>query len=242
MATYANGRLPDSALAVIPGTKERVRADLVEQTAALRDAFQARFGKPLVVTDAYRTYAQQVSLKATKGVYAATPGTSNHGWGQAIDFGSRVNVEGSEEYRWMLDNAPRFGWTHPLWARDGNPLNGQQEPWHWEAVAVPVSNYRTTGGSVPAVPNPTAPTPIDPNTAEGDTMILVHHVNGKDQAYYTWTPLGGLQAVPPSPVNADLEVFKKVLPTVQVTGDVGLHPFVRATEKHVAGSKKNLGV
>lgn len=159
---YANGRLPSSVLSLIAGTNKRLRTDLVPQTNALRAAFHDRFGKPLTVTDAYRPYAEQVALRASKGSFAAIPGTSNHGWGQAIDFGSGVNIEGSPEYRWMRANAGRYGWSQPLWARDGNPRNGQQEPWHWEAVAVPVSNYKPVGGSVPTAPKPTTPAPIDP--------------------------------------------------------------------------------
>ena len=35
----------------------------------------------------------------------------------------------TEEYKWLLANAPKYGWHHPSWAqKDGsNP-----EPWHWE--------------------------------------------------------------------------------------------------------------
>src|SRR5690348_12429569 len=106
MPALENGRLDDALLGVIPGTSRKVLAQLVPQTAALRDAFQEHFGKPLVVTDAYRDFATQVQVKLEKGPYAATPGKSNHGWGRAIDFGSMVNVEGSPEYLWMKANAP----------------------------------------------------------------------------------------------------------------------------------------
>jgi hypothetical protein len=163
MAVILNGRLPDAMLGTIPGTARRVLAQLVPQTAALRAAFAARFGKPLVVTDDYRTYEEQVRLKIEKGPYAATPGYSNHGLGRALDLGSGVNLEGSPEYLWMKANGPRFGWFHPRWAEDKDPSNGQQEPWHWEAAAtaVPVSNYTQTGGQVPSAPStgPVAPIP-----------------------------------------------------------------------------------
>jgi hypothetical protein len=29
----------------------------------------------------------------------------------------------------MLQNAPRFGWIHPDWAKQGG---NREEPWHWE--------------------------------------------------------------------------------------------------------------
>jgi hypothetical protein len=178
--TALNGRLPASQLATIPGTNRRLLAALVPQTAALRAAFQGAFGKPLVITDAYRSYAEQVTLKATKGVYAATPGTSNHGWGRAIDFGSGVNIEGSPEYRWMKAHAPTYGWTHPRWAEDGNPANGQQEPWHWEAAPTPVSSTAWSGATVPTTPGVTAPTPIEEDDMYTDAD------RARDEATYNW--------------------------------------------------------
>jgi len=106
---------------------------------------------------------------------ASTPGQSNHGWGQAIDFGSGVNTSlTSPEYLWMRANAPRFGWTHPEWARRSAFL----EPWHWEGVAVPglVSNPGAgVGGTVPGV-DPTgpilAPRPVTPPEDDMLTLIL----------------------------------------------------------------------
>ncbi|MDM8084758.1 M15 family metallopeptidase [Cellulomonas cellasea] len=160
---YANGRLPASALAVIPGTSRRVRADLLPQTIALRAAFREQFGRDLIITDGYRSYEEQVATKALKGSFAATPGKSVHGWGAALDLGSGVNFSlTSPEHRWMRENGPRFGWVNPDWARDSNPANGQFEPWHHEAVGVvPVSSYISLPGAVPHIPGVSAPTPID---------------------------------------------------------------------------------
>lgn len=55
-ATYLNGRWPDSALAWVPGTNARVRADAAAQVTAFCQAFEARWGVPLVITDGYRPY------------------------------------------------------------------------------------------------------------------------------------------------------------------------------------------
>jgi len=130
-----NGRLPDSLLAYL-GWPEADHLRLIPAAAAsitrLAAAFEAAFSKPLYLSDAYRTYAQQVSLKVIKGVFAATPGTSNHGLGLAIDVASRVNVDGSAEHRWFEANALPYGWVNPAWAQDYNSNNGQHEPWHWE--------------------------------------------------------------------------------------------------------------
>lgn len=176
MAAYQNGQLPSSALATIPGTSRQVRADLVGAVAELRRRFAARFGKTLTVTDGYRPLADQRRIffdryvqQASGGGYygdvrfyegrryvrkkgtasASTPGQSNHGWGQAIDFGSGVNSSlNSAEYLWMRANAPALGWTHPEWARKASFL----EPWHWEGVPVAGFVSNPIGGSEGSLP------------------------------------------------------------------------------------------
>ncbi len=60
---------------------------------------------------------------------AATPGTSNHGWGLALDLGGGINSWGTTERAWMVANAPAAGWISPDWAQPGR---GKEEPWHWE--------------------------------------------------------------------------------------------------------------
>jgi len=98
---------------------------------ALNKAFKAKFGNNISITSSYRSYAAQVATKAAKGSLAATPGTSNHGWGRAVDLGSGINHFGSATYNWMMENAPKYGWVKPDWSRQGgvNP-----EPWHWEYI------------------------------------------------------------------------------------------------------------
>jgi LAS superfamily LD-carboxypeptidase LdcB len=89
----------------------------------------ATAGSPLCVTDSYRSYAEQVDVYQRKPGLAAVPGTSNHGWGQAVDFCGGIQTAGSAAYRWMEANAGRFGWVHPEWAR---PAGSKPEAWHWE--------------------------------------------------------------------------------------------------------------
>ena len=77
----------------------------------------------------YRTLAEQRHLAYTKGGLAATPGTSNHGWGLAVDL-CTAETRNSDVYTWLTENGPIFGWTNPGWAlRTGV---GPYEPWHWE--------------------------------------------------------------------------------------------------------------
>lgn len=135
MVTYANGKIPLTALERLPWDE----ADhLYLMSAAARSLgrvawrFELRFGKPLLITDAYRTYESQVRLRDQKGTWAAVPGTSVHGKGLAIDAASRINIENSAEHRWFVETAREFGWVWPVWASDWNAGNGQHEPWHME--------------------------------------------------------------------------------------------------------------
>lgn len=129
--TGANGQLPDSALAPIPfATGKRLTPEAAADLGRLNEAYKAHFGRNMSVTDAYRTLAKQKELKAgSKAKLAATPGTSQHGWGKAVDLGGGINTFGSEEYVWMKLNAPAYGWNHPSWAE---PSGSKPEPWHWE--------------------------------------------------------------------------------------------------------------
>jgi LAS superfamily LD-carboxypeptidase LdcB len=64
-----------------------------------------------------------VGLAAAKGLYAdgglaAVPGTSNHGWGLAVD----VDTDQAGAQQWMQANGHRFGFVEAV----------RREPWHWE--------------------------------------------------------------------------------------------------------------
>lgn len=127
---HENGRIPLDNLAVIPwASAHRLRADAVTALVALGDEYRAKFGRDLSITDSYRTYEEQVKVKAEKGWLAATPGTSNHGWALALDLGGGIQFFGTAEHKWMVENASRFGWALPSWAQ---ATGSKPEPWHWE--------------------------------------------------------------------------------------------------------------
>jgi LAS superfamily LD-carboxypeptidase LdcB len=92
-------------------------------------AYSATFGAPLCITDSYRSLDAQVDAHHRKPRITAVPGTSNHGWGLAVDLCGGINVLGTAQTAWMQANAAHYGWLQPGWARAGghNP-----EPWHWE--------------------------------------------------------------------------------------------------------------
>jgi LAS superfamily LD-carboxypeptidase LdcB len=129
-AQYANGQIPDHLLSELPWAPGSVlRADAAHQLALLNEAFAAHFGRDLAITDSYRSYADQVAVKRSRGRWAAQPGTSNHGYGVAVDLGGGIASFGSAEYEWMRANAGEFGWENPAWAQQGG---SKPEPWHWE--------------------------------------------------------------------------------------------------------------
>lgn len=118
---YDNGDIPQDALKrIAPG--HYLRADAAQAFRAMRRAAR-KDGVRITLTDSYRDFATQVALarpvsEGGKGLYsegglAAVPGTSEHGWGLAVDVG-----EGRE---WLAKNADRFGF-------EGIP----REDWHFQ--------------------------------------------------------------------------------------------------------------
>jgi hypothetical protein len=127
---YPNGAIPLSALCPLWGaTGQYLRADAAFAYGQLSHSYAVRFGAPICITDSYRSYASQVDLFARKPGLAAVPGTSNHGWGTAVDLCGGIESFGTVQHEWMLVNAPLYGWFHPSWAE---PTGSRPEPWHWE--------------------------------------------------------------------------------------------------------------
>jgi hypothetical protein len=117
---FSNGRIPVDALAPIPGG-EFMWAPAAEAFTRMADD-AARAGITLPVVDAYRPYEDQVRLADELGLYsqgglAAVPGTSQHGWGRAID----LELD-DEALAWMRTNAAAYGFHETV----------PREPWHWE--------------------------------------------------------------------------------------------------------------
>ncbi|MGX7826912.1 D-alanyl-D-alanine carboxypeptidase family protein [Actinokineospora sp. 24-640] len=128
---YPNGLIPAAALCPLGVGGHALRCDAAGAYRAMSEAFGAAFGGPLCITDSYRTFSAQVRLYGQKPALAAVPGTSNHGWGLAVDLCGGAQSFGSPEYRWLAANAAVFGWSNPAWAQPGR---GREEPWHWEFI------------------------------------------------------------------------------------------------------------
>jgi hypothetical protein len=115
-----NGKFGDSELAAIPGGR------LAKEAAANWLALRAEGGKklgiwiaPLGDRSSYRTYEDQVHFwnlyQSGRGNLAARPGTSNHGWGNAVDLADppsmRKVVDGlGAPYGWHWGEAPSENW------------------------------------------------------------------------------------------------------------------------------------
>lgn len=122
---YENGRIPAGALTEIGSTGHRLAAPAATaMDGLLRKAQQD--GVKIGITDSYRSYEEQVDLVQRKGLYsqgglAAKPGTSDHGWGLAVDLDLDAKAQ-----TWMRANAGRFGFAE----------NTPREPWHWKYTGV----------------------------------------------------------------------------------------------------------
>src|SRR5690606_33617414 len=106
---------------------------------AAADAFRAMQaaaaaeGIHISLGSGYRSYSQQAAVKESKPHLAASAGRSIHGWGLAADVNG-VGGFNTKAYRWLQENALRFGWTNPSWARAGG---SKPEHWHWEFIGGP---------------------------------------------------------------------------------------------------------
>lgn len=123
---FQNGRIPTKNLKAIGQGSHRLETGAADAWVAMRAAAAAD-GVTLKLTDSYRTYDAQVSVRQRKGhkVATAKPGTSVHGWGRAVD----ADVNDPATLAWLQQNAAEFGWRNPAWAqKKGKSF----EPWHWE--------------------------------------------------------------------------------------------------------------
>ena len=120
LRSYGNGRIPAAALTSVGIGHHRLAGPAARGFIAMTEE-AASSGIHIGVTDSYRNYDQQVDLARRKGLYsqgglAATPGTSNHGWGLAVDLD--LDARGQA---WMRSNAGRYGFVEDT----------PREPWHW---------------------------------------------------------------------------------------------------------------
>ena len=139
------GKLPQRLLRSIGGSAQLHHMAAPAWLKMVADAKEAGITlKPTSSADAYRSYAMQLAafkqryvltdtgtgqtrrfrgktwyLKPKMAVLA-TPGSSNHNWGLAVDV---ANANG-KTLKWMLKNEHLYGFSHEV----------QSEPWHIRLV------------------------------------------------------------------------------------------------------------
>jgi hypothetical protein len=147
---YKNGELPKEKLRFINNWKQYVGAISSDNgwirlyppasrsldKLLLAAEANTENGKPapikFKINAGFRTYEDQVEVKKRYGADAATPGTSNHGFGLAVDFayGSGAKLTPStKHYKWLQTNAATYGFKRLPY----NPKHPESwEAWHWE--------------------------------------------------------------------------------------------------------------
>lgn len=175
---YENGKIPKNELRYLKITDDATSNSIHQLfpsaatqweklVAAARKAGYSvdKFNISYLPGAAYRSYEQQLKTFSEVPDKAATPGTSVHGWGAAVDIqqlytaagGSanpttNANVRNNNSlYKWLDENAAAFGWINPPQLKDGVKTD---EAWHWEYWG-PVS-----GGAVGAAESTPAVTTI----------------------------------------------------------------------------------
>lgn len=134
-----NGRLSSSSLCALWQSGESLQPEAAVALTAMNEYFRSIFGRNICLDDTYRSLSDQYSTRASRGYLAATPGTSMHGWGLAIDV-CKKDLSGAAG-KWILANAASFGWVNPTWAK-----TSKYEPWHWEFESLTSKYYDSSWG------------------------------------------------------------------------------------------------
>lgn len=126
MTSFANGRLPDSALAPIPGGRLRKDAALRWNAMCVYLRMRGRaIPMPNGSQSSYRTLSGQILMRSmwcARGLCrnAAVPGSSNHGWGISVDNNQGATIDSVPQFGFHRkhSDAPWEGW-HRTWGGYG---------------------------------------------------------------------------------------------------------------------------
>ena len=132
------------------GTNLEIHSDVLSYLEEMMDSAKED-DLSLQVLSAFRSFGTQSELKAsytftygsgTANSFSADQGYSEHQLGTAVDFttvalgGALLGFDTTPEYRWLLDNAHRYGFVLSYPA--GNSYY-KFEPWHWRFVGTALS-------------------------------------------------------------------------------------------------------
>lgn len=117
---YQNGYIPLSAMVRVsypgvdywawdgPGTVDGVYLEpgAANALVSMLAAYASAYGSYLSVNEGYRSFAGQQYWYGREPYPGGAPGSSNHGWGKAIDFDNFSPIQES----WVLANCGRFSY------------------------------------------------------------------------------------------------------------------------------------
>lgn len=133
--TYENGKLNDNVLRPI-NNQDKYKGAIDSDDGRIRLYTKASLALEKLITaaeadgirvkinSAYRTVEDQIVVREKFPNDSAEPGTSNHGFGLAVDFatpGLKRITEGDPLYEWLVNNGGKFGFRRIV-----------KETWHWE--------------------------------------------------------------------------------------------------------------
>ena len=132
----------------------------IEAFNRMMDDYYAQNGnkKNVIITQGLRTYEEQQAMLELKvaqygpnQTIAQTPGYSEHHTGYAFDISTYVNsvmgtFTGEGEYKWVHDNAHKYGFIlrYPAGKEDVTGIS--YESWHFRYVGVPHAQYMYRNG------------------------------------------------------------------------------------------------
>jgi len=127
--------------------RQYLRAEAAQQLKLLLNALHQDLGSSVYVLSAYRSAEQQRFLKEKilrllgQRAYrqVAEVGYSEHQLGSAVDLAfsdQRTIKEGDKEWRWLQENAYKYGFVMS-YGKEDQVLTGYNfEPWHWRYVGL----------------------------------------------------------------------------------------------------------
>ncbi len=108
----------------------------------------------IIAMSSYRSYEYQVNLynnyvekdgKEAADTYSARPGFSEHQTGLAVDVYNKkesyTNFEKTEEFKWMQNNAHKYGFILRFPKDKENETGYQYESWHYRYVGKDIAEY-----------------------------------------------------------------------------------------------------
>lgn len=196
-----------------------------QQSSLFNQRYTKTYSAGINTLDDQRTWNGVKYYKRLGVAAVATPGTSNHGWGLAVD--TAIDADGDLEFEWppkslhsgalnwLLTNASKYGFSWEI----------QSEPWHIRYVTgdtLPAAVMAYESASKPFDPAKgqwgTWPSKKKPNTKIGSTGDHVKYLKGvlKLKAGQD-VNLNGIFSIGTSKAVKNVQKFFKL----QVDGNVG---------------------